>query len=140
MPEKNYTKLKITSIVLLFIGLSLVLMGFQITWKAISNTTSDYCTANANCSNGKVCCITPIKSDFYMCYELETCINLKDNLKAFLNESSAPTGATMGRYKSEYMALGIAITALAIFILILTLLKEKKGKKKARSKLRHSKT
>ena len=72
----NTKRLNIVGLILLLFGLGFV--GFAITGKIISNTSSDYCSLNIECSNGKICCI--VSGDIGMCQTLEICDELKSNL------------------------------------------------------------
>jgi uncharacterized membrane protein len=120
MPENNYSKLKITGIALLSIGL--LLIGIGITGNIIlsSYTSSDYCEVNMDCANGKICCFSQGNSG--MCYEPDVC----DRMKSTLEGTSE---ISVRQEYSQVMTFGITAVVLAIVLLILIYILETKKRK-----------
>lgn len=107
MGEKiNIERLNIIGLILFMVGL--LFIGSAITGKAISNTSSDYCSLDAECADGKICCI--ISGAIGMCQELEICNELKFNLGL---------ETPLERDYSFYMNIGINFVIFAVIIFII---------------------
>ena len=103
-------KIRMTILIIAFIGLYLI--GFALTGRVISNTSSDYCSSDINCSTGKICCFSYGHQG--------TCIEPK------ICEDTKAVRENPERTYNYSMAIGIPMFVIAGIILYLLYLYDRK--------------